>query len=442
MRDRFPLLLIAGFVLLAVLGSSILRSATRGEFAGPRSTYRSEGEGARAIYLLAEESGLAVGREKRDLEIIDEGTSHVLLGLSAGYKVDSDGDAQKKDKVQPKDKAADKAKADGGTPGDDDELDETSLPFFLNRGVLSKSEREKLLEHVKAGHTLVYVPQDADEDALLREVGLTSRDAGKLEPKLRSLVPAQPSPYTLDVERVEAEVTGYLSSDRAAVVPLLKDDHTQGTVAALAPYGAGRVIVIEAPELATNKALLRADNARLWLSLLAAAAGRDRLLFDEYHHGFRDERSIAAFAARYGLHLAVAQLLLGLCLWAASLRRFGRPRAPLAEARVGGVDVLSAAGRLYRAGKHHGHAAQLIADGLCQHLAPLAGAPLHAKAEEVATGLRARGRADLAAGLNEVGQLAQSAASEHDVLKTARTAARVRQLLRPFKPQRTGPNRK
>jgi hypothetical protein len=271
-------------------------------------------------------------------------------------------------------------------------------------------------------------------------VGLELKAPSAREPKLRTLVPAQPSPFTLGVERVEAEVEATLETTGDEAVPLLLDEESGEVAAAVATHGAGRIVVLGTPALAMNQALGRADNARLWLSLLEAARGRDRLVFDEFHHGFQDERSIAAFAARYGLHLAIAQLLLGLCLWAGSLRRFGRPRSPPAEARVGGADVLSAAGRLYRAGKHRGFAAQLIAQGLSQELASSAGLPARARPEEVEAGLRARGRAALAAGLAEVGQLARDVHSDSDVERVARTAARVRLLLRPRSPVRLQPS--
>ena len=110
-------------------------------------------------------------------------------------------------------------------------------------------------------------------------------------------------------------------------MPLLEDAPLHMTVAAVVPHGAGRVLVVGAPELAMNQALGRADNAQFWLSALRAL-GPGPYAFDEHHHGFHQERSVVDFARRYGLHFAVGQLLLGLCLGALALRRFGRPRPP------------------------------------------------------------------------------------------------------------------
>ena len=46
MRDRFPLLLISGLLLLGAFGSFVMQGAKRGAFADRLSTYRSEPSGA------------------------------------------------------------------------------------------------------------------------------------------------------------------------------------------------------------------------------------------------------------------------------------------------------------------------------------------------------------------------------------------------------------
>lgn len=448
MRDRFPLLLAAGLLLLGFLGATLMRGAARGEFADRLSTYRSEEHGARALFLLAEESGLAVARHKADLRIIDEGSTIVLLGINSSLRIDQD------DVIDPAafsadDEAADAGAADAGTAdagttsdggvassgtphtaGEPDEAVEEGLVELANRLralEVDPEEREELLEHVKAGHTLIYAPWHRREDPLLAAVGIWPHPPAA-QPKLRTLVPAQPAPHTLGAQRVEAEVRSFLDLGEEAI-PLLLDELTGEAVAAVTPYGRGQVVVLGAPELAMNRALVRADNAQLWLSLLRAAGGEGPILFDEFHHGFRGDRSIAEFAARYGLHLAIGQLILGLCLWALSLRRFGRPRAPAQEDRVGSAEALSATSRLYREGRHHAFAAGLIAAGLTQELAAVAGRPPHATLAEVGAGLRSRGRADLAAALVEVDGLARTARSDEDVEQTARVASRARALL-------------
>ncbi|MHB8872770.1 MAG: DUF4350 domain-containing protein [Myxococcaceae bacterium] len=435
MRDRFPLLVIGGLVLLGVLGSSLFKGAARGSFADKLSSYRSEPDGARGVYLLAQESGIQVERLQKSLVVLGDRRNLALLAVEFDGTVfdeddeDDDEDQQAKSLIR---------RLDAGTLFDDDDEDQDALDDperQLHRGLnrlkvaqVTKDEREELLEHVKKGATVLYVPWYHPEDPFLEalDVGLYPADA-KLE--IRTLVPTQPTPYTLAVERVEARVQSYLDLPEDAV-PLLVDEGLDGeVVAALVPYGQGRVIVIGAPELAMNKALRRADNAQLWVSMLKAVSAGAPVGFDEFHHGFTSDRSIAEFAKRYGLHFAAAQLLLGVGLWAAALRRFGRPRPPPEDVRVGATDSLVAASRLYREGKHCAYAAHLIARGAAQDLAPAAGVQPKATAAEVAAALASRGRQDVSVALLELTRDASLAASDADVQHVARAAALARSLV-------------
>ena len=419
MRDRFPLLVVGGLLLTAVLGTWLVRGAARGGFADTLSTWRAQPDGARGLYLLVQESGLPTVRRTADLQIIQKGTGTPVL-----LAVEVDG-AREEDPDQTA-LAADKK----------DGLEDEEVPRHgfnrLHVPELSDTETEKLLAHVKTGGTLVYVPWGSQENPLLDALGVKLTKADTSLP-MRTLVPPLSSPYTLGVERVEAKVQAYLTLPEKGVVPLLRDEPLDMTVAAVVPYGAGKVLVVGAPELAMNQALARADNAQFWLSALRAL-GPGPYEFDEHHHGFTNERSVVDFARRYGLHFAVAQLLLGLCLWAVALKRFGRPRAPPESMRVGATDALFAMGRLYREGRHHGFAANLITKGLTQELALHAGLPAHAPPKSVAEGLVARGREDLANGLRAVVRNAETVSGESDLKQLAARAAVLRQRIHPSGP--------
>lgn len=377
MRDRFPLVVIGALVLLAISGSFLLKGAARGGFAEPLSTWRSQPDGARGIYLLGFESGIAVGRHQSDLELLDAGASQVLLGI----------------------------------PPD----------------ALTDDEVDKLLAHVAAGHDLIYALEGAGQDALLEKLGVklaaTEGRAG-----VRSFVPAAPTRWTLGVGEARAEAQTHLELPDSAL-PLLVDRELGFAVAGLVNWHKGHVVVLSAPELAMNKRLAEADNAQLWLSLLRTASRSGRVLFDEFHHGFSDDRSIATFAARYGLHFAIAQLLFGTALWALAMRRFGRPLVPKEEERIGSHDALFASSRIYREGRHYQWSASLIARGLAQDLAEHVGLPASAQLPEVAQALRARNEDAIATSLEEVDASAQRASTETDVLACATRAAQARTTL-------------
>ncbi|MCI0573457.1 MAG: hypothetical protein L0Y66_22160 [Myxococcaceae bacterium] len=431
MRDRFPLLLVAGLLVAGALGAALLQGSRRGDFADVLSTYRSTDKGARALYLLAEESGVPVVRRTQDLAVLEGTHGVVLLG------VDVEGE---EDRTPEETELAEGADA-GVSPRDG------LNPLFASP--LDKTEHDALLEHVKRGATVVYAPWGARENPFLDALGVELRRASsELGP--RTLLPAGVTPFTRGVEKVEAPVQAYLrlrvgpgplldGEDPDAPVqlahqrnggplPLLVDEELDAPVAALAWYGHGRVLVLGAPELAMNGMLGRADNAAFWLNLLAAASSDGPVHFDEFHHGFRNERSVVEFARRYGLHFAVAQLLLGLVLWAASLRRFGPPQPFAEDVRTGGMDALSATARLYRAGRHRAWAAGLLLRELVQSLGHSAGLGAHAGAREVETALRARGSTDLATLLARTAERAASAERDADVLATAEAAASARRL--------------
>ncbi|PTL80475.1 DUF4350 domain-containing protein [Vitiosangium sp. GDMCC 1.1324] len=423
MRDRFPLLVVGGLLVTAVMGTWLVRGAARGGFADTLSTWRAQPDGARGLYLLAEESGLPVSRRTTDLQILHGTNPLVLLAVEVKGAREDDPDQTAL--------AAEK----------DSTLEDEDVPRHgfnrLHVPELSDSETEKLLDHVREGSNLIYVPWGSKENRLLDALGVKLFKADTSLP-MRTLVPPLSSPYTLGVERVEAKVQAYLTLPEQGAVPVLKDEPLDMTVAAVVPYGAGKVLVVGAPELAMNQALGRADNAQFWLSALSAL-GPGPFEFDEHHHGFTNERSIVDFARRYGLHFAVAQLLLGLCLWAVALKRFGRPRPPPESTRVGATDALFAMSRLYREGRHHAFAAGLITRGLTQELALHAGMPPHAPAKNVAEGLAARGREDLANGLRAVVRNAESVSGESDLQQLATRAATLRQRIHPSGPPERAP---
>jgi hypothetical protein len=416
MRDRFPLLLVGGLVLLAVLGGFVMKGARRGSFADRLSTFRSEPDGARALYLFLAEHGVEVRRHQMDLTVIESNRNLALLGVSFEAERGFD---------KPAFDGSDAGVADDEADLDEDEKARGYQAFRSPR--VSRDESEKLLEHVRNGATLLYAPASFRDNPLLEAIDVALVRA---DPKLglRTLVPAQPSRYTRGVERVEAKVKAFLDLPPGAV-PLLVDEMLDEVVFAMVPWGQGRILLLGAPELAMNEALGRADNAQLWLSTGRALADGASLDFDEYHHGFTGNRSMGQFAARYGLHFAFAQLLLGAAFWALALRRFGRPRAPTEELRLGSTDALFATSRLYREGRHHAHAAASIVRGLAAEMAARAGLPGKSTPAEIGAALELRGRKDLARALLDVARAATGALSEDDVLDVARRAALARQHL-------------
>lgn len=180
-------------------------------------------------------------------------------------------------------------------------------------------------------------------------------------------VPVVPAPpYTEDAS--ELAVSGALRLDaeepfsrRAGgeVTVLARDD--AGVVVAMRSWGAGRLIVFSDTFPLTNRGLGRADNALLLVRVLEGVCGGAgsgaRVLFDEYHHGFRELaggvwalveffRTPAGWAALQALVVLAGWLYLG-------GRRFGRPVSeprPQRRSQVEFVEALSEAYRRARGG--------------------------------------------------------------------------------------------
>ncbi|MBI5543829.1 MAG: DUF4350 domain-containing protein [Deltaproteobacteria bacterium] len=392
MRDRFPLL-VAALLLFGVAVVWLFGEAgRRGTFADPLSTYRSAPDGARGLFLMAQRLGLPVTRRHVDLRDLDASKTGavVLLGIHR----------------------------------------------------LPKEELEPLKSFVSAGGRLVLVasPEPKERglfDGFLQSesslneafgVVVSACDSPQVE---RPLEVAVPSSLTRGVEVSEARVAGYLSrEDGQPLLPLLLDPHADDRAVAMAFWhGEGRVVALSAPDLASNRALARADNARLWSSLLTAVASSGPIEFDEFHHGFTGERSISGYAARHGLHWAVLQLLLALWVWIAAQRRFGRARPASDEVRLAGADYLWAMARIYRQGGHRLHVVKALLEGLLRALGRKAGLGPRATVGEVVRALNRRGRPDLARALSaaEAGA-AGASASDENVLAFARTCAGTRKL--------------
>ena len=133
----------------------------------------------------------------------------------------------------------------------------------------------------------------------------------------------------------------------AEYVPLVRDPH--GVIMAVRRKGKGSAVAISAPNLVTNSGIGQADNAVLFVNLVAATARKgDLVLFDEYHQGYATGRTLGQVVGRYG-RMAGLQLLAVFVIALYSYgRRFGavRPSGPPAG-RVG-FEYVQAMARVYR----------------------------------------------------------------------------------------------
>lgn len=145
------------------------------------------------------------------------------------------------------------------------------------------------------------------------------------------------------------------------------------------PVGEGRIVAVPDPSIVSNRALREADNA-IWLVTLAAAWGSGGVLFDEYHHGFGEKRSIgdlmwAFLKTPWGW--CVSQMAAaGLFYVFGYRRRFGHLSEPPLPPRTSPLELVEARAGIFQAATAQPLAVQLIAQNLCDAWSKRCGKPV------------------------------------------------------------------
>jgi hypothetical protein len=170
-------------------------------------------------------------------------------------------------------------------------------------------------------------------------------------------------------------------------------------------HGQGRVIALASASALQNRALGICDGGVLFARLLAEYSGRGPILFDEYHLGVGERRSMMRYLRQAGatpfiLQLAFAVLLV---LWRGGAR-FGGVREVPEPAPAGTASFVAATGRLFaRAGDPPG-AAQILVKQALGRVASFHHLP-HATAHKLARALSERGLGNAAEAVRAIGEL-------------------------------------
>lgn len=258
--------------------------------------------------------------------------------------------------------------------------------LVLLRVHLGEAEAEALVRRIEDG-LRVLIASGNPRDPLLAQLGLpVSADGapGRAQP-------AFPSAAVEGVARVEVEgaLRGIPGGDRGVLAgegwaELLADD--AGAIALARSVGAGEVIVVLDPSVFSNEGLARANNLRFADSSLRHLAGRSgKVVFDEFHHGFGVERTVAAWIDRAGLlpALWLALLALGIEGWRRNLARVGPPRPPPEPERRAVREFIASYAGLLQASGHRAWAVRALGRMLRRRLHDELGVPLAATPEDV-----------------------------------------------------------
>ncbi|MDQ7824441.1 MAG: DUF4350 domain-containing protein [Candidatus Eremiobacteraeota bacterium] len=210
------------------------------------------------------------------------------------------------------------------TPYDSDEL--IWLRSFVHRG----------------GVLLV---ADIENNDVFRIFGFTVKATGDLASP-EEVAPV-PSASTAGVAKAMVKTGIRLTSeDKGAFEPLLADG--RGTIMAMKSYGSGKVIATTAPEIFSNEMIRRADNAILSVHCLRTAPPGKALFFDEYHHGFSDEKSFLSIIPLSVKLLLLQVIILILMLLYSVSRRCSAPVPLSAEAGRGSFEYVATMAGIYQ----------------------------------------------------------------------------------------------
>ena len=370
-------LVFTGFLLAsaALLVLTLVRVAERGRFARAYSSYGSGAQGTRALFLLLGELGYPLLRWSQDLARLPQHATLIALGSCESPA------------ARPLSR-----------------YETTELVSFIERGgvLLVAGARNYLPTQLG-----VRFEDDADCDASHREADEALAEAVERARRERSEqadagqakeareadagVPELPAIPQVSVAAGGGETLWAVPLTQAlAGLPIVQFDKpgklhvedftlaelllgvppasgaTETDVAALAvtfTRGRGRVIVLSSASMLQNAELVGSEGATLFTRILHHYGNRELLIFDEYHLGLGERRTLMQYLRNAGAMPLIVQLLcvLACLLWRRGARIGTARPARAASHTLGTISFVTALGALYRRVGDRSAALRLIA---------------------------------------------------------------------------------
>lgn len=239
---------------------------------------------------------------------------------------------------------------------------------------VSAAEAGETLRWVRSGGTLILIvpdtPLQTAQNALVEQLGaqITVPDANA-HPSPAPVAVTQPVLTAPPATRATVADRAVVTLQRNDYVPLLATQ--RGDVLVSFTEGNGYVYLGTSLAPFSNGAIRESDNPQLVLNLLRRVPAGGRILFDEYHHGFRDVPNTTRTALSYwwGWATLYAMLVTGLYL-VLNGRRFGKA-VPLPQdiQRRSSAEYAQSLGTLFRRAGKRSYIAQHYHDRFKRRLA-------------------------------------------------------------------------
>ncbi len=429
---RLPMaLLVLGFLALSwfVFG----RVAQRGRFTGEFSTYGSGPLGTRALYLLAAQLGAHPARHAQDLAALPQPGMLVALG---GCETTLERPVSRYEGEE-----LEHWLAAGGVlvvAGTRDYLPDT-LGVHLDRNGDSCKRAFSLWSKRARNHDTAQPPlplPSTAPDAGGLDAG-PSVDAGSADSGTRVIHGTLPSP-SLPVSSAGPSATRWAvaASDLLrglAVMPMEQPgrirldthqehelllrtltgrDRPEDVLGVAVPHGHGTLIVLASASMFQNRTLRESEGAPLFMRLVRRYAPHGPVLFDEYHGGVGERRSVMQYLRQAGVMPAVFALFVCVGLWLARAgARFGAVRRDRAKAPRGSASFVAAMGQLYSGSRDQDGAVDAIVRRALARVARHHHLPV-SSADRLARVLTDRGTHVAAEAVQELASLQRTAHSE------------------------------
>jgi hypothetical protein len=291
-RDR-RLVIGAGIamVLLLALTYAVAPPARRQSIGFP-SSYSSEWAGAKAAFLLLEESDYDVERWEKSPEELPTSSAHVVLILAEPF--------------------------DSGTP----------------------SERAAIRRFVEAGGRVLATGYSSAE--LAPDAKSTAVPDWNLKPK--TFVALEPSPLARNAPEITMVAPDDWTADQPGQVAVYgKEDKP---VVVSYKLGKGEVVWWASSSPLSNGSIRESGNLALFLNSIGPAS-ESRVLWDEYFHGARG--SLGSYFAETPLPWAAVQLgIVFLAILFTLSRRWGPLWVPVSDSRLSPLEFVDTLGDLYK----------------------------------------------------------------------------------------------
>jgi hypothetical protein len=246
------------------------------------------------------------------------------------------------------------------------------LALLAPTQMLTPLEVEALVEWVEEGGSLIYAAQHGD--TLLAALGLVLHPLG--EPGSGPARP-QPHPWTAGIDSVPGFRWAFADTSQALVdrqaIPLLAAEDGAPVVVYL-PRGQGRVVAWSDVDPLVNQRLRQSGAAVLFGRVaVALTAEEEALVFDEFHHGYREGAGVAVTVLRFLRDTGPGRMVLqmgvaGLGLLLLMGRRFGEPHPPPSARRRSPLEHVEALAGAYRQGGARATARRQVIAGLARRL--------------------------------------------------------------------------